>query len=1125
LERLGLAQYGDRFEADDIDLDVVPSLSDQDLEKLGISMGHRKRLLKAIAELNRAPSLAVPADRTAPPKHLVDKILQSKSTLAGERKQVTVLFADVKGSMDLAEQLDPEAWSQIMQRFFGILAEGVERFEGFVDKFTGDGIMALFGAPIAHEDHAQRACFAALLLRDTLQAYARDLKRNQGLQFSTRIGINSGEVVVGRIGDDLRLEYTAQGHTVGLAQRMEQLASPDTIYLTQATADLCTGYFDLHDLGEFNVKGNSGVVHVHQLTGVGALRTRFEVSRARGLSHFVGRADEMEILEKALERARKGEGQVVGVVAHAGVGKSRLCFEFVERHRLRGVFVNQGQAVPHGRNIPLLPLMQAFRTYYGISEQDDPRMVREKIAGRVLLIDESFREVLPLLFDFFGAPDPERPVPPMDPDTRRRQLVGILRRLVQVRRPEDTAITLFEDLHWFDDASETFLREWIDALRSGHALLILNFRPEYRADWMNATHYTQIALQPLGPEAIRELLDDLLGSHPSIGGLADTIHERTRGNPFFTEEVVRALIEDGHLEGTTGAYRLVTPVGNLAVPDTVHAILAARIDRLAERQKELLQTAAVIGKSFEEPILAAVANLPQRELTDSLAVLKSGEFVYEESLYPVVEYAFRHPLTHEVALHSQLAERRRKLHAAVAGAIEDQKAERLDAHAALIAHHWEQAGEPLQAGRWAARAAAWIGRSDPTEGVRLRQLVLRLARQVPDSDEAARLRISACREILMGGSWRIGMAPEEAEALYAEAKQLAEAQGGREYLASLAVGYVVSFGALRGDAAAYAREARRALPVVEESGDAELLASLLVMLGYSHFLIGRVDDALAYGRRGEALAEANPGLGKAGLGFSAYLWSRMQIAASESWSSGVSHGLDALERVIRAAREAGEIEILGWSLISTVELLVTFAGELGDAPALAREALACSERAGSSFSQLHTLTRGVATVQLFQGDFANAIASLERALAIARERRTGLELEPNIVALLARAHLGSGNRARAAMLADEALAMARERGSRRGEISALEVRARVLLTGGDAAAAAEIETVVEQMAELAENTGMRIFLPQAVELRGRLADLRGDPAACGRHLREAQRGYTEIGATGHATRLANELRG
>jgi tetratricopeptide (TPR) repeat protein len=479
-------------------------------------------------------------------------------------------------------------------------------------------------------------------------------------------------------------------------------------------------------------------------------------------------------------------------------------------------------------------------------------------------------------------------------------------------------------------------------------------------------------------------------------------------------------------------------------------------------------------------------------------------------------------LTQEVALHSQLAERRRKLHAAVAGAIEDQKADRLDAQAALIAHHWEQAGEALPAARWAARAARWVARSDPAEGVRLRQLVLRLARQVPESEEAARLRMDACREILMG-SWRVGLPSDEVEALHDEAKRLAEARGDRDSLASLAVAHVVGFGALRDHVAGYAEAARRALPVVEENGNPELLASLLVMLGYSHFLIGRLQDALAYGRRCEALSDRTPALGKASMGFSAYLWSQMQIVAAEAWGGDIAHGLRGLERMIRASREAEEIELLGFALVSTVELLVVFAGERGDAPALAREALACSERAGSSFSEVHALARGVAEVQLFQGDFENAIASLERALAIVHERRTGSEREANIVARLARAHLGAGDVARAAALADEALAMARERGARFGEIEALGALARTLLAGGDVAEAARIEVLVEQMTVLAEDTGMRLYLPQAVELRAELAGLRGDPAAREGHLREAHRLYAEMNAVGHAARLANEL--
>src|SRR5437763_8329572 len=365
------------------------------------------------------------------PKHLAEKIRTSRTALEGERKQVTVLFADVKGSMELAERLDPETWSQIMQRFFTILADGVGRFEGFVDKFTGDGIMALFGAPIAHEDHAQRACYAALHLLEAVRVYSREMKRSHGVDFAVRIGLHSGDVVVGRIGDDLRMDYTAQGHTVGLAQRMESLAEANSCFVSSATAALAAGYFALDDLGPFRVKGVGEPVNVFVLRGLGAARTRFDVSRSRGLTRFVGRDADMATLEAALEQAQAGHGQVVGVVAEAGTGKSRLCFEFAQRCRARGMTVNEGHAVAHGKSIPYLPILQVVRGYYGITEQDDDRTAREKIAGRLLLLDESFREVLPVLFEFFGVPDPDRPVPRMDPEAKQRQLSAVLRRVVQ----------------------------------------------------------------------------------------------------------------------------------------------------------------------------------------------------------------------------------------------------------------------------------------------------------------------------------------------------------------------------------------------------------------------------------------------------------------------------------------------------------------------------------------------------------------------------------------------------------------------------------------------------------------------------------------------------------------------
>ena len=637
--------------------------------------------------------------RAHTPEHLAEKIRDARSDLDGERKQVTVLFADVIGSMDLAERTDPELWRSIMDRFFTMLCDGVHRFEGTVDKFTGDGIMALFGAPLAHEDHAQRACWAALTLQRELAAYATEVRRSDGLNFSVRIGINSGEVVVGQIGDDLRLEYTAVGHTVGLAQRMESLAEPGRAYLTEHTARLVSGYLDLDDLGEFDVKGVSEPVHVHALAGAGGAHTRLDISRARGFTRFVGRGDELTTLEAALEQARGERGTVVGVVGEAGVGKSRLCHEFLERARRRGIPVYEAQGQAHGRDIPFLPVLQMMRSYFGIAESDTDQQAREKVAGRMLLLDDAFAEDLPLLFDFLAVPDPHRPAPRMDPDARQRTLLGMVQRLVHAGTHENPGIYLLEDAHWFDPGTEIFATRFIEALPGSRTLAITNFRPEYSASWMRKSYYRQISLAPLGAEAIKALLAELLGEHPSLNGLPDLIQERTAGNPFFIEEVVRALAESGNIEGKRGAYRLVRPVDDTGVPPTVNTILAARIDRLSEREKSLLQTAAVIGREFSEPVLARAAALGDGELEPVLRTLIAAEFLYEQELYPEALYAFKHPLTQEVAYQSQLGERRAAVHRRVAEALEELYAEKLDERAALLAQHWEAAGDPLAAAR------------------------------------------------------------------------------------------------------------------------------------------------------------------------------------------------------------------------------------------------------------------------------------------------------------------------------------------------------------------------------------------------------------------------------------------
>jgi class 3 adenylate cyclase len=646
--------------------------------------------------------------RSYTPKHLADKILQSKSALEGERKQVTVLFADVKGSMELAEQLDPEEWHTILDRFFAILTDGVHRFEGTVNQYTGDGIMALFGAPIAHEDHAQRACYAALHLRDRLRQYADELRLDPGVSFSFRLGLNSGEVIVGKIGDDLRMDYTAQGHTVGLAQRMEQLAPPDGIALSQHTQKPVDGFFALRSLGPVQVKGAREPIGVFVLEGVGSHRTRLDTSRTRGLSRFVGRSDEMEALESALARALEGTGRVAAAVGEAGVGKSRLCAEFIERCRARGLVVYEAHCPAHGKTIPYLPLLELLRNLFGITEQDGPREARQKIAGELALLDDGFADDRALVLDFLGVTDPKTPALQLEPAVRQRRLFTFLRRLIQLRTEAEPIVLLIDDLHWIDPGSDLFVAQIVEAVSATRTLLLVNFRPEYEAAWTRKSWVLQLPMAPLGAAALAELVRDWVGSSPSVAALPALVGARSGGNPFFAEEIVLSLLDTGRLVGRRGAYELVTALDAIEVPATVQSLLAARIDRLGDREKQLLYTAAVIGKEFPRPLLEAVIEMQGDDLDAALTALLAAELVHERAIYPVAEYAFKHPLTHEVALGAQLTTSRRTRHAAVAEAIATAAAGRLDEHAGLLAHHWTEAGEALRAATWHVRAAGWV---------------------------------------------------------------------------------------------------------------------------------------------------------------------------------------------------------------------------------------------------------------------------------------------------------------------------------------------------------------------------------------------------------------------------------
>jgi adenylate cyclase len=767
-------------------------------------------------------------------------------------------------------------------------------------------------------------------------------------------------------------------------------------------------------------------------------------------------------------------------------------------------------------------MLQIFRAYYGISEQDADRAVREKIAGRMLLIDEGFREVLPLLFEFFGVPDPERPAPRMDPEARQRQIAGVLRRVVQ---SGEAAVNLIEDLHWMDSASEALLEEWVDATSGGKGLLLLNFRPEYHADWMRKSWYQQLPLAPLGPEAIRELLDDLLGSDASVEGLAEAIRQRTAGSPFFTEEVVRSLIESGHLEGSRGHYRLVASIESIQVPETVQSVLVARIDRLAEREKQVLQTAAVIGREFAEPVLEAVSELPRTELSEALAALKSAEFLYEQSLYPVAEYAFKHPLTQEVALESQLQSRRRRIHAAVARALEVTHPQQLEEKAAVIAHHLEQAGEQLEAARWHRRAAEWIGRSDVTQAIRHWQRVLALTAELPESEERTGLRLGACTTVLAQGSWRLGLSGEEMEPLFIEGRALAERVGDNDARLILISGYAGRVG-FAGDVRRYDALSREAHALVDESTSPVVHGQTLVNRVYSSFLLGRIDEGLRLAVEIPDVVAGDLQLGLDLVGFSLLAWS-WQFRAEQSAYRGRLDDARACQREAERLKRAGDVgEDQVW-IRGNPAMIGSKAGErneqaLEELRRGAFDALELAEQIGSSVSRVlgHLY---VGTAQALHGDWDDAVCACETALQISNEHQTGLQEESGILYQLSEAHLGAGDLRAAQTTAEQGIRRAQERGQLHFEALNHLARARALRRARGADARDEIERTLDRALALVEETNARSIEPQILEERARLANLIGDSAACERGLRDAQRLYVEIGAGGHAGRLAEEL--
>jgi class 3 adenylate cyclase/tetratricopeptide (TPR) repeat protein len=943
-----------------------------------------------------------------------------------ERKQVTVLFADVSGSMDLAEQEDPEEWREIMQRFFSMLAETVTRFEGTVDKFTGDGIMAIFGAPVAHEDHAQRACYAALQMLDDVAEYAGELRRAKGLNFSTRIGINSGEVVAGEIGAGGGSSYTAIGHTVGLAQRMEALAEPGKAYLTEHTAGLARGYLDLRDLGEFEIKGASRPMQVFELAGVGAARSRLDLARERGFTRFVGREAELARLDRALGRARGGEAAAIGVVAEPGVGKSRLYHEFAQRCRTDGLEVFEAQAQAHGKTIPFMPILQMLRSFYGIGDGDSEQTAREKIAGRSLLLDPAFAADLPLIFDFLGVPDPERPVPQMNPEGRQRALADFLCRLVSNPGRKKVLVLIVEDLHWIDEGSQTMLHGLIEGMVGTPTLVLVNYRPEHTPPWAGSEAFETIELQPLSLADTAKLLRDLAGEDPSLDGIDEPIHARTGGNPFFIEEIVRELAESGHLEGERGAYRLAKPIEEAGVPVTVQAVLAARIDRLGHDAKQLLQVASVLGKEVGEEGLAMAAGLDAEAMERALKELIDGGFLYEAEMYPLRLFAFRHPLTREVAYGTQLASQREATHAAAARAmIELAPPDRQDEQAALIADHLKQGGVILEAARWSARAAHWAGHSRPRDAMRLWHDVMELSSRLEEDEETDALGI-ASRLAQIQFAWRVGLDLDEQERLLNEAEEIADRRRDLHSIVLLKMSRSARPG-LQQHTNEWLAQVKEMNRLADQSEDPHLRVAIRAAGAYAFLVAGDFDG---YDRALDEMIELTGGDVTVGSGIilnTPLAWAHMGKGMVRREQGDLDGAEPHFERALEISAEADDPETASW-IRSNQAGLLALRGDVEGALAIARRNCELTERIGDVFSRSLAIAN-LAWAQLAAEEFQEALASIEEADKIYREAmKVGGEMEGWRSQIRAKALTGLGRIDEAIEEAEWAVKVSCERG-------------------------------------------------------------------------------------------------
>jgi class 3 adenylate cyclase/tetratricopeptide (TPR) repeat protein len=1008
------------------------------------------------------------------PKHLVEKILTTKSALEGERKQVTVLFVDVSGFTALSERLDPEDVHRVMTRAFELMLVEVHRYEGTINQFLGDGIMALFGAPIAHEDHAVRAVHASLGLKKALAEYQGDLLRTGGLTLHVRQGLNTGLVVVGSIGSDLRMDYTAVGDTTNVAARLQQAAHPGQVVISEATHRLIEGYFDTHPLGALQLKGKADAVPGWEVLGARGARTRFEVRAERGLTPFVGRQRELGMLLERFEQANDGHGQVVFIVGEPGIGKSRLLYEL---HGRLGEAVTwlEGRCLSFGRSIAFHPLIDLLRRSFGIEESDLDATMIEKIERAVLALGDELRPTLPFLRYLLSVDPGDPAVLSMDPQQRRGDLFDALRRLTAQGAQARPQVVVYEDLHWIDQATQEYLAFTDDNIPANRVLRILTYRPGYAHSFGERTYHTRLALTALSTEASVQMAARMLSTRALPEELAAVIAQKAEGNPFFVEEVVRSLQETGAIRPAGDRYVLTRPLTEIFVPDTIQDVIMARIDRLAEASKRTLQLASVIGRDFSHRLVERLSDSGGRT-RELLGDLTSTELIHEKAVFPELGYTFKHALTHEVTYSSLLIQQRKALHQQIGLAIEELYTDRLAEQFAVLAYHFTRAEAWAKAHEYLLKAADKAAKAFATrEAIALYEQAETAASRLGDAVPARpRMAVHQAKADLYLLISAFDRARDEGE------RVLALARGVDDHVAEGSALVAMGLASWLGHKFSRALDdARQAIAVAEAAGAPSVLAGGHLVTALVYEMTGRLDEASrTFDQVIRISRQSGDGTNES--------WASVFAAELKGWEASFDEASRLYAEGIRIARAHNVLlPVLEGLFMWGINL--TGQGAYDGALALLEEGLALAERVGDE-NYTPRYLNSLGWLYMECGDLPRALALNRRSVEGARQRRDD-ESIANAELNLADIHLMTGDLPLAQQLLDGVQSQVKNPATSewmrwRYSIHLFASLADLRLARGDFAKARE---AADQCLELATRTNSRKYLAKAWRVRGEIA--------------------------------------